>query len=476
MNPGKGQILLILFLSLGIVFTSYYFELYYLLALPLVFFGAIVLFIKPDLLFFCLAFLSPLSINPADADLGKLSLSLPTEPIAAVLVLFFFLIAFTTQKIEKKFLIHPISILIYFYFIWMAIAMFASVDKIVSIKFIIAKIWFIIPCYFLAGVFFREYKKFYNYILLFVIGMVIISLFNLVHLSFYGFEDKPSQWTMQPFFKDHTILGAILAIVIPLCFGLLKMAGPKLITRTSLIVGLLILVACLVFTFSRAAWVSVIPALLLIIILLFKIRFKYILLFVAMALIYVISNLDSILMEMEHNKVAGSDDVIENAESISNISSDPSNLERINRWASAIEMWKAKPIFGWGPGTYMFEYAPFQIKGNYTSISTNFGDVGNAHSEYLGPLAETGLPGLLIFLSLFIMVFVFGFRAYYATDLAIEKIILSTAMCGLITYFIHGFLNNFLDTDKASNIFWPLIAVIVVIDVKLRAKNNQQTN
>jgi len=39
------------------------------------------------------------------------------------------------------------------------------------------------------------------------------------------------------------------------------------------------------------------------------------------------------------------------------------------------------------------------------------------------------------------------------------------AYLGLVTYFIHGVLNNYLDTDKASVPFWGFIAVMVAIDL-----------
>jgi hypothetical protein len=34
-----------------------------------------------------------------------------------------------------------------------------------------------------------------------------------------------------------------------------------------------------------------------------------------------------------------------------------------------------------------------------------------------------------------------------------------------MTYFIHGTLNNYLDTDKASVPFWGFIAILVSIDL-----------
>ena len=63
-------------------------------------------------------------------------------------------------------------------------------------------------------------------------------------------------------------------------------------------------------------------------------------------------------------------------------------------------MWKERPVFGWGPGTYMFQYAPFQAAEDRTIISTNFGVQGNAHSEYFGPLSEQGVLGMLLMLAL----------------------------------------------------------------------------
>ncbi|MBO7433915.1 MAG: hypothetical protein J6U13_09225, partial [Salinivirgaceae bacterium] len=39
------------------------------------------------------------------------------------------------------------------------------------------------------------------------------------------------------------------------------------------------------------------------------------------------------------------------------------------------------------------------------------------------------------------------------------------AIVGLFTYYFHGALNDFLDTDKASVPFWGFTALLVAIDV-----------
>jgi O-antigen ligase len=174
---------------------------------------------------------------------------------------------------------------------------------------------------------------------------------------------------------------------------------------------------------------------------------------------------DDILIQLQKNHTDSSENLIENVESITNITTDASNLERINRWNSVFAMAKEKPFFGFGPGTFMFEYAPYQRSGDLTIISTNFGDVGNAHSEYLGPLAESGYLGFLTVVILLFTVFYSAYRTYRRLPDGMARHYLLFATLSLITYFSHGLLNNFLDSDKASVPVFGAMAIIVSIDI-----------
>jgi O-antigen ligase len=168
---------------------------------------------------------------------------------------------------------------------------------------------------------------------------------------------------------------------------------------------------------------------------------------------------------MEKNRQDSSANITEHLQSVTNIATDASNLERVNRWAAAFRMFRERPVFGFGPGTYMFKYAPFQNSKQRTVISTNFGDLGNAHSEYIGPMAESGVLGVLSFVLIGIVTIITGYRVYHRIKEIHLRIVLLTSMVALITYFIHGFLNNFLDTDKASSLFWGFTAIIVSLDI-----------
>jgi len=129
-------------------------------------------------------------------------------------------------------------------------------------------------------------------------------------------------------------------------------------------------------------------------------------------------------------------------------------------------MFKEKPVFGWGPGTYMFQYAPFQNSRERTSISTNAHTLGNAHSEYLGPLAEMGIFGILSVLLVVGLTLRTGIRVFLRSKNKQVRILALSVLLSLTSYYIHGVLNNFLDTDKASALFWGFTAILVALDLK----------
>jgi hypothetical protein len=87
----QSQVIFFICLSfIVIAFLFIYFDFNYFFALPLVLFVGMAYFFNPDYIWFSLAFLVPLSINPKDVELGNLSVSLPTEPILVLLVLIYF--------------------------------------------------------------------------------------------------------------------------------------------------------------------------------------------------------------------------------------------------------------------------------------------------------------------------------------------------------------------------------------------------
>jgi putative inorganic carbon (hco3(-)) transporter len=445
---------------------------YYLAALPLLLIVLGLAIFSLDTLLLLTVLLVPFSIELSDLagrDL-PLNLSIPSEPMLALISLIVVLKALSRQMIKREILLHPVSLAIYFYIFWIFVTSITSTMPVISLKFLVSKIWFIIPFYFLAAQMFTEKSNMQKYIGLSAIPLMIIIFYVLYRHTGFGLTNQQaSHFVVRPFYNDHTSYGAVLVMLFPVLAGFFLIYFKKSswwIKAGALVVILIFLIA-IIFSYTRAAWLSMGFILIVWLIIRMKIRWQVMVSVVLLSLALLFSYRTEIKIILEGNEQASSGKFTEHLQSMANIRNDASNVERINRWKSAMRMFKERPLTGWGPGTYMFNYAAFQMQEDKTIISTNDGNRGNAHSEYLGPLSETGLPGMI---SIFIIIALSvrtGLRLYYKTADRKTSIMALSILLGLISYYIHGLLNNFLDTDKASVLFWGFTGMLVAMDIKM---------
>ncbi len=438
-------------------------DVYWFFLLPLALVILVYYLISLDKIVLFITFLTPFAIELRGME-GGLGVSLPTEPLMFGVLLLFVANLLLERSYDKKAASHPISYIIYASLLWMFFTSLTSEIPLVSFKYLLSRLWFVVPFYFVAVVMFKKVSNIKKFMLLYMAALSVIVIYTVIQHAKYGFDEEAGHWVMSPFYNDHTAYGAILAMFLPVGVGFLFYPGMTKTARLFVFVSLSIMVLGIVLSYGRAAWISVLVAIGVFAVVLMRIKFYVLagsfLLFVG--IFFTFQN--QILDKLSKNKQDSSGNLTEHVQSISNISSDASNLERINRWQAALRLFDERPIVGWGPGTYQFVYSPFQSSQEKTIISTNLGDKGNAHSEYLGSLADMGIPGMFIVIILIIFVIITGLKIYKYGDVNVRYLALM-ALLGLITYFTHGFLNNFLDTDKLSVPFWGFIAVLVALDI-----------
>lgn len=415
-------------------------------------------------------FLTPLSLPLSKMVPGlSFDMFLPTEPLLFGVLLIFMMRVAADRGFDKKILSHPVSMAIWLYLLWILVTCFTSTMPIVSIKFLLVRIWFIVGFYLLGIKLFDNNRNISKFVWLYVASLLIVITYTISRHAGYGLLNKrAAHWVMTPFFNDHTSYGAVLAMFIPFLtnFSFSKYVPEKgkWISR----IVLLALFVAFILSYTRAAWLSLMFAIGVWVLIRLHIRFRTMIISLVSVVAVIFIFQQQIVEYLEKNDDESSSNLIEHFSSMSNITSDASNLERLNRWGAAIRMFKERPVFGFGPGTYMFKYAPYQLSKDKTIISTNMGDMGNAHSEYFGPLAESGFLGMLTFIFLAIVVLYTAVTAYTRLSDGYLKGIVLTAFLGLVTYYVHGFMNNFLDTDKAAVPFWGFTAMIVMIDLHSR--------
>lgn len=423
---------------------------------------------QTEKLFIAIAFLTPLSINIEEFN-SSFGLFIPSEPLLFGLMIWLSAIQLYRPFMPKNLWREPILFSVGIFLIWIFISSITSSHPIVSLKFLLAKLWFIVPVLFFGIHFFQKERNRIAFIWLFIISSCIVVIYTISHHAMYGFGEKESHWVMSPFFKDHTIYGAIIALNVPLVFGLYLYKKHAPLIQAVIISMIVLILVGLYFSYTRAAWLSVFGCLFIGGLIYYKVNWKPLAGIAAIVLLVLLFKWDSIQMELARNKQDHTTESFdERLQSATNISTDASNLERINRWSCALAMFEKRPIFGYGPGTYAFEYAPFQEPKNLTIISTNFGDMGNAHSEFLGALAEMGIIGLLSFLGIVATIFYTSIMVYNRIPLSDSgtRILILSMIMALSTYFIHALLNNFLDTDKAAVPIFGMCAMIIAVGLQ----------
>lgn len=465
----------ILFIACNMYFTLK--EQYMFNAIPIALLLVYTAVYHFDKLFFFVVMFTPLSINIEEFVGGDIGLFLPTEPLLFGMLILILFNQFRKNMFEVEFLKHPITIIFILQIAWIFLTCITSQMPWVSFKFLLTKLWFIIPIYFYGYYFFKKESRIKWFIWLYIGALTIVVLYTLTNHAVNGFDEESGHWVMFPFFKDHTSYGAILALVFPMLVGFAFSKKSNSVNRI-LIIGLIALFAfAIIMSYTRAAWLSLLGALVVYLLIRFKVKFKYLAILGAAGAIYIAASWTEIMHGLEKNRSEhATEDMNERIESMANVTTDASNLERLNRWACAIRMWEEKPVVGWGPGTYAFFYAPFQLASGKTIISTNSGNRGNAHSEYLGPLSEQGLPGMLLMIILVIYICYTSITLYIRMPAGEMRMIVMCAFLGLVTYFSHGILNNYLDTDKATVPVWGFTALIVMLDLKYPKGKSEESN
>lgn len=443
---------------------------YIFFAMPLVLCVMMLFVFSFEKVLLLIALATPLSINVGFAP--GMTTSLPAELLLACSLVIFIAKLIYERNYDIKLAKHPLSIVIYIMFIWMIFTTVTSELPVVSIKYTLSRLWFVIPSYFMCAVLFKDPKNINRFVWLYTAGLVIVVLYTIFNHARNGFSGDSAHWVMTPFYNDHTAYGAALAIYIILNAAYLFVPNIKKSTKVVVLAVSGLLMFAIVLSFCRASWISLIASAMVLACVLLKIKFKY-LATVGIILVGLFFTFQQQIFDvLERNDQDASGNLVENIQSITNISTDASNLERINRWNSAIRLFEERPVFGWGPGTYQFVYAPFQESRNKTIISTNSGDGGNAHSEYIGALADMGFIGSLIVISLVITMVYTGLTTYKRAKNKESKVIVLAATLALIGYYVHGILNNFLDTDKLAVPVWSCMAIITSIDTYHADKEN----
>ncbi len=133
--------------------------------------------------------------------------------------------------------------------------------------------------------------------------------------------------------------------------------------------------------------------------------------------------------------------------------SDTSAPPRLELWRAAVKMWLDYPLLGIGPDNFRHVY------GQYLG-QTTFDDRITANSWYLEVLATTGLIGVIAGL-LVIVAFVITARRQWLWAMHSERILVLGLGVALLTFFMHGTVDYFMEFTPTYGLFWLTAGLFV---------------
>ena len=395
-----------------------------------------------------------------------LGTDLPTEPLMVGLTGVFLLYALRSpDRISGSMFTHPISLSIGLHIAWLTFATFFSENLVVSIKFLLAKIWYIVPFFMLFLHLFRDeaFLKRVFWILFFPMLMTVIYVLYRHSLWDFAF-DKVNSVT-DPFYRNHVNYACIQAIFLPYIFYFWLKSRRWSIQFFVLSLGILVFLLGIWFSYTRAAYVVlVIP-----VITYFILRFKLIkasvgvgMITLALGSVYFLSNNTYLEYAPEYEKTITHKD-FGNLLSATAKGEDISTMERFYRWVAGVYMVKAKPVTGFGPGNFYNYYRSYTVTSFQTYVSDN-PEKSGIHNYFLMTAVDQGIPGLIVFLLLCSVALFSGQDAYTLSRGTPYQDWILLSVSTILVILALLFINDLLEVDKVGPFFFMALALIVKVE------------
>lgn len=295
--------------------------------------------------------------------------------------------------------------------------------------------------YLLVRVYLRKECCYRTVNLLLAAGL-IVSLVG-VYQYFFPSTPTPTSWLDTDLYADvHTrvfstlynpnVLGSYLVLIIALTLG--SLASAKGEKRIFLSLVLISSYLCLLFTFSRGAWLAMIISVSALF--LFYRKKRFILLLIGIIFLVSLPEYSNVVSRMN----------------LSLLQEDSSSVYRWQIWQGAIKVIQSHWIFGVGLGNFSTALGHF--------LPVKSFQVLHAHNTYLHILAETGVVGFLAASAFF------GHTSYtaykiYATSANQEVANLALGiLVALIGLLVHGMVDATLFAPQLTVFFWILAALV----------------
>ena len=395
---------------------------------------------------------------------SSLSTDLPDEPIMwLATILFFAYFLFRPSETLSK-IKHPLVILLICSLAWIIVTVVFSTDWVISLKFFLAKCWYVVAFVFIPVLFFVNRRTISIVAISFIVSMLSVAMIAVCKHALYGFRFAHINEAVSPFFRNHVNYSAMLVCTIPVLAAIYRLNKKY---RLLIMAATIIFLIALFFSYARGAWLALIFGMLsywLIQKRKLLIAFVIVIALTISSVFWLSANDRYLNYAHDYRTTIFHKNFEEHLIATYKLK-DVSTAERFNRWIAGIRMIEDNWLTGYGPNTFYYNYKPYAIPAFKTWVSDNK-EHSTVHNYFLLVLIEQGVPGFLFFLLIVGAIIYYAEKIYHHAE---EKFYKITALaCGVMTMMIVvvNILSDLIETDKVGSLFFLCLAVLVSIDLK----------
>jgi O-antigen ligase len=450
--------------SIAISLLGFYLEITSLSFLPLLIAGAWLAVYDFSILYYLMLFSVPLCF---EIPLGTLSTDMPAEPLMLTLLIAVTVYYLKSESKETAYFKHPFFQFLVFQFVWYVVVFIYSTVPMISLKYLLAKTWYIAAFMVATFIIVSDVKKFKLAFWVLFYPLLFTVIWTMVRHAQHGFSFESSNHVPEPFFHNHVDYACLISIVFPLLFVASTWYQPGAIKRIILNASKVLFLVAIFFSYTRTCWLAVGIALGTYFMYKYKLV-KPVLLVMGVGLILAVSFLAYenrfLRFAPDFKKTIYHHNLSDHLESTQTLN-DVSSAERLYRWVAAAEMAKAKPLVGFGQGGFVANYRNYTVSLFTTYVSGNF-EHSTVHNYLLFLLVEQGIPGLLLFLAFVVYVLIAGQRIYLQTKDTVEKTIVLGVLVAFVVILFDNMLSDLIEAVKVGPFYYFFIALLIIQDVR----------
>jgi O-antigen ligase len=279
-----------------------------------------------------------------------------------------------------------------------------------------------------------------------VLGAAAIALIGLAQWLFgQNLIDADGVWRVRGFYGSPNNLALYLGRVLPtlVAIGAFATVRPgnraDSLRRWSYALAGVVLLASLVLTYSRGAWLVGVPASILFVA---ALRGRKVFLVVTAA---------AIVLAIMAVLVLGGGRLVSLLDT-----SEGTTFFRLQLWQSSAAMLADHPLTGVGLDNFLYEYrSTYALPTAWEELN-----LSHPHNLVLDFWLRLGLPGLAVLVWLLLGFFVKGLRTYSALLDGFDRLLILGLMGGMVNFVAHGLVDNAYFLVDLAYVFSLMLAVI----------------